>query len=1036
MGAPKASLVSLVAAAVLACGTAVAAPPSGPPSSLAEAKARLERARKDLSEAVARIEKERPSTADLDAAKRAIDALQAVLEQGSDYEPKDLDYARAALAARKEIRKRRPFIEKRRMEARLEVGRHDVEVAFDSLKDALKTLRDDSSASAFERARSAVTAVNEAIQRGQPLAKEYPAHKRYLAEAKARLTREEKKIHELEIDAAVADRKAQVEGADRALASALSNLKGKDVPDARFQKAEAAAVRLEKVLSEGKNLETEHAAYRSFASKTRAKLQKARKRIDTQWSEVGLSRLKAEVEPARSDLAQAAKPLKRKRPTEAQLAEARNAAIIVEKLLERYDGLSTKNTALGRYIREVKAALLDVQVNLQRRRVEEARAAVEAAVAPLQRRGASNERFTVAERAVKDAEEVVAAGKELEVDRDYRAYAREVRRQLRDVRTRLADRRTELAVERHESAIKAARKDLLRALGLVKRRAPTDDHFDEAKTAATVVEKTLDQADTKDAKLARYVLDQRRWLAAARRELRQRRLEVEIQRQRDAVEDARRGVTTALRKLRGKDVPDERFEAAEKSVKHATSVLKSGAALAKRDRDYASYAREVRKRLREAREKIEARRHEVAVYRQSKRVKNALNVLKRRLPRLPTTAEVEEAVAAAAAVEKALGAADPKVKKDWEYRKFAKNAREVVKKGKERIQRRRDEIATDEQIAVVEDAVAILKASVARLDSLSPGPKQFDAAAKALKEAQAALAKGKPLEKRLSRYAKWAARMERFLAGQGERIEKRKLEVAVGEGRARTDELLAAARVSVERAKQLDATSDDVARAVESTEALKKALAAGAALEKKDKRYAVYAAKAKAELVGFEKETENAKHVIAFRKGPIGEMSAGLAAAEKAAQTSDLRERQSRYQKALGRFEACRKNAADMIGDHPRIASSVVVAGGKQSTTKDVITMCVTHAKGVEQTLAGVNAVLAFYDGPAKSFEKGTALLDSGDEKEALKQFESCLANGRILQYKHPELKKRKFDVAGKKVTLPGLIADCDARAKKLRAGK
>ena len=52
----------------------------------------------------------------------------------------------------------------------------------------------------------------------------------------------------------------------------------------------------------------------------------------------------------------------------------------------------------------------------------------------------------------------------------------------------------------------------------------------------------------------------------------------------------------------------------------------------------------------------------------------------------------------------------------------------------------------------------------------------------------------------------------------------------------------------------------------------------------------------------------------------------------------------------------------------------------------------------------------------------------------ALKHFESCLEKGKILENKHPEIKKTRFKVDGKKMTLPKVVNACRKQAKSVRA--
>src|SRR5688572_21133625 len=79
----------------------------------------LEAARKQLTAAVERIKQDPPSNADLDAAHAAVEALKEAIDAGADLEQSDLEYAKAALAARKELRTQRDYVDQRRANVKI-----------------------------------------------------------------------------------------------------------------------------------------------------------------------------------------------------------------------------------------------------------------------------------------------------------------------------------------------------------------------------------------------------------------------------------------------------------------------------------------------------------------------------------------------------------------------------------------------------------------------------------------------------------------------------------------------------------------------------------------------------------------------------------------------------------------------------------------------------------------------------------------------------------------------------------------------------
>src|SRR5262245_53395297 len=96
---------------------------------VAAARSRLQEASDNLAKAVQRIEKDPPSTPDLDAAWAAVGTLKDAIDAGAAHEAADLDYAKAALAARKQLRTQRDYVEERRAKVYLFNHRRTIEAA-------------------------------------------------------------------------------------------------------------------------------------------------------------------------------------------------------------------------------------------------------------------------------------------------------------------------------------------------------------------------------------------------------------------------------------------------------------------------------------------------------------------------------------------------------------------------------------------------------------------------------------------------------------------------------------------------------------------------------------------------------------------------------------------------------------------------------------------------------------------------------------------------------------------------------------------
>ena len=89
-----------------------------------------------------------------------------------------------------------------------------------------------------------------------------------------------------------------------------------------------------------------------------------------------------------------------KEPTADQLAEARTAAVVVRKLVEKFQPEATRSQAFGQYVDGVKKTLAEVEGNLQRRSLSSAKAAAVQAMKPIGTKGPTDDQFKEANAAL------------------------------------------------------------------------------------------------------------------------------------------------------------------------------------------------------------------------------------------------------------------------------------------------------------------------------------------------------------------------------------------------------------------------------------------------------------------------------------------------------------------------------------------------------------------------------------------------------------------------------------------------------------
>lgn len=509
----------------LASVTAVAAPPeAGPAKSVAEASKRLESARANLATAVQRIEKDPPSNADLDAALVAVEALKSALDAGASFETEDLDYARSVLAARKEYRTRREYVEARRANIQLFEFRRRLDTAMATLNERMtKVTGKDPGQKEMDDARAAAAAVKQLADESRPLSKQDPKFATYLTELDAAVAKHEKAIDEKWLAQSAQKQRALLDERRKALATALADL-GKGFSDEKFGATDKAVAALQKQLDEGKPLEVADKAYRTEADKARAEITQAKSKMEESVATAGVSRVKEEMGPAQDELVAAAKALRARKPTPEQFAEAKTAAFVVRKLVEKYEPQGARSPAIAQYLTEVKNTLTEVEVALQVRSLDTARA------------------------------------------------------------------------------------EVTQALRNLEKRAPTDEQFEEATTAMTVLAKTLETVQAKNPAVSPSAAEARQLLKDGKAAFEKRRYEVDLQRQRAKVDEARKNATAAVAAIQKEKPTEAQLQEAENAVKQIGVVLDAGAAFVKKDRDYGVYAKESKERMAELSDRINRRK--------------------------------------------------------------------------------------------------------------------------------------------------------------------------------------------------------------------------------------------------------------------------------------------------------------------------------------------------------------------------------------------------------------------------------------------
>ncbi|MBI5543078.1 MAG: hypothetical protein HY901_04270, partial [Deltaproteobacteria bacterium] len=562
---------------------------------LQAARQKLEAARTNLAKAVQLIEKDPPATADLDAAHEAVKALKDAIDAGAAFETEDLEFARSALVARKELRTQREFVQERRAKVHIHEGRRTLEAAAATLSEkAARVAGKDPGEKDFADARAAAAALRKALDTAREFVGQDEKFGRFVADTEAAFSKTEKALDERVTQLTVEKQRAALEESRRALASSVGAL-SKGSTDADFESADKASATLAKRLDEGKALEDKDKGYRADAEKARAELSQSKKKADDLWSTSRAERLKAEIEPSHKDLKEAGTAIRARTATADQLAEARTAAIIVRKLLEEFQPQAARSQVFAQYLAEVQKTLNDVEGELARRSLDSVVKAATAALRPVDGRAPTAEQLDAATAALATLEKTLVPLQR--PDPAIAAQVADARELLRSGRANLEKRRLGLDLQRQRARVEEARK---RTTGLMRLQTLGKEQVTELEAALKQVLAALDEGTAltkKDREYAVYAVEVRKRVREGEAQLARRKVEIDVLAAKAKVEEARKrwaGFQAQLGRL-----GEEQLKEAETSLMEIAKALDEGNAVTKIDSDYASYASEVRKRVTE-----------------------------------------------------------------------------------------------------------------------------------------------------------------------------------------------------------------------------------------------------------------------------------------------------------------------------------------------------------------------------------------------------------------------------------------------------
>jgi hypothetical protein len=574
---------------------------------------RLEAARADVTKAMARVHGDAPTVQDLDAAHNALTSLKDAIDQGAPQEPNDLDYARAALGARKELRADKDIVEERRSKLHIFDLRRELDKELAALGDKVDKLKGKSPGQGdFDAARAAAGKARKALADAKGFGAEDAGFAKYLSDSDAAVSAREKAIDDRWMALSADKQRGLLEDSEKGMLSTIGML-NRNSTDAQFDAADKAINLLTQRLTEGKPLEAKDEGYRAAASRARGESAQASKRLGDLLSESGLARLQAEIEPARKDLLAAQKGLHGKASGPDQVAEARTAAIVVGKLLEKYQSQASHSPKLTAYVADVRKDLTSVQAALQEQVLEQAEGDLKKAMAALEKKSAGEQEFKNVDAATAGLEKAVEAA-----PRDPALFktVADSKALLRDMKAREARRHVELDVQLQRAKVEAAKKSASDAIAETWKADATEAQVQAAAKAVEAFKAAVDEG----APLSKKDHDYGVYSTEITKKVVDYMQRVELRKVSLAARDSRAAVNDSLNTLKAKQdaaqaltATEQDLNALEEALKALAQLLDTKAPLERLDKGYAAAADRARGQFMRAQEQLERLRDVVAL---------------------------------------------------------------------------------------------------------------------------------------------------------------------------------------------------------------------------------------------------------------------------------------------------------------------------------------------------------------------------------------------------------------------------------------
>jgi hypothetical protein len=284
-----------------------------------------------------------------------------------------------------------------------------------------------------------------------------------------------------------------------------------------------------------------------------------------------------------------------RKPSPDAIAEARTAAIVVRKLLEKFEPEAKRSAEFAKYCDEVRALLVDVEGELAKKNIEAATNDVNQALKVIAKNNPPDEAFEEANAAINILEKTIAPINAK--DPTLGPYVFDAKALIRDARASTNKRRIEIDVGKQKDKVEAERKTVATLMEGLGQPGLSKEKIDAAEAAITKLVGALDagtELTKKDRVYSAYDREVRKRVTELGVKIAARKVTLSANDGRAALIEKTEAAKVRLEAAKQPDSTDQHLADASKAIEALNALVESQTAMEQQDGKYAAQANKAR----------------------------------------------------------------------------------------------------------------------------------------------------------------------------------------------------------------------------------------------------------------------------------------------------------------------------------------------------------------------------------------------------------------------------------------------------------